>query len=96
MAGNDSPNESGLTNTGEADTSGAVTIDELTEPEICVADEPDDSVTCDGGRPQNSGTGKQKAGSGGSYFIDSRLVPRVIEVINRTLNIYSCSLLDLM
>jgi len=85
MAGNDSPNESGLTNSGEADTSGAVTIDELTEPEVCVAD---DSVTCDGGRPQNSGTPKQKAGSGGSYFIDSRLVPRVIEVKNNTFDFY--------
>lgn len=83
MAGNDSPNESGLANTGEADTSGAVTIDELTEPEICVADEPDDTVTCDGSRPHNSGTVKQKGGSssGSSYFIDSRLVPRVIEVM---------------
>jgi hypothetical protein len=83
MADADSPKASASTSTGEADTSTTVAVEEPSEPEICVASEPDDAVTCedDGrdNRPQTSSSSSSKQ-KGGSYFIDSRLVPRVLEV----------------
>ncbi|XP_059478326.1 nuclear valosin-containing protein-like [Neocloeon triangulifer] len=76
MAGNDSPKASGSVDAGEADTSGAVTIEEIIEPEDGANSQDN---TCEAASSQGPNT----ASKPNRYFLDSRLLPRVYEFIKQ-------------